>query len=125
MSHTAPFAAKIAIADAALDPWPLPEALVAAGAPRTAGKVLSQSSDGCIVRGIWECTPGSFRWDWSYDETIVVVSGHATVHVDGGPVVELRPGDLAFFERGQTALWTTQTTFRKAFHAHSPVPLPF
>lgn len=125
MNANKPFAGKLAIATSALDAWPLPDALVTEGTPRTSGKVLSQSADGCIVRGIWECTPGSFRWEWSYDETIVVISGHATVHVDGGAVVELLPGDLAFFERGQSALWTTHATFRKAFHADSPVPLPF
>ncbi len=125
MSNNAPLATRVAIASAPLEPWDLPPGAVVAGTPATSGCVIAQSADGCVVRGLWECTPGSFRWTWTYDETLVVVRGRARVHVDGGPVVELGPGDLACFDRGQSATWETVETLRKAFHALSPEPLPF
>ena len=90
-----------------------------------AGLVLSKSIDARNVRGLWECTPGRFRWDFTYDETLVVVSGWATVTFDDGRSIELRAGDLAFFERGQSVVWTVRELFRKGFHGDSPTPLPF
>ena len=74
MNHS-PFGAKIAVSVAQLQPWPLPRELVIDGEPNASGSVLSKSPDVRVVRGIWDCTPGKFRWDWNYDETIVVVSG--------------------------------------------------
>jgi hypothetical protein len=105
--------------------WPLPGDWIVAGKPETAGMVLSKSDDSRIVRGVWTCTPGQFRWHFTYDETMVVLSGRATVEIDGGGRVELGPGDLAFFERGQWSTWTVHETLRKAFHADSPDALPF
>ncbi len=124
-SVAAPFAGKLNIPSADLQSWPLPPEIVLTGAPRASGTVLSKSADGRIVRGLWDCTPGSFRWNWNYDETIVVVSGRVTVTLDDGRKVELNPGDMAFFERGQGSVWTVHEHFRKGFHADSPEPLPF
>jgi uncharacterized cupin superfamily protein len=120
-----PEATKLHIVDARLDAWPLPAEIILTGTPAASGKVLSKSDDGCVVRGLWDCTPGSFRWEWNYDETVVVVSGRATVALSDGRSVELNPGDMAFFERGLKSVWTIHTHFRKGFHAHAPEPLPF
>jgi hypothetical protein len=78
-----------------------------------------------VVRGVWECTPGRFRWNFTYDETVIVVKGRATVELESGETISLNPGDMAFFERGQWSTWTIHEPFRKAFHADSPEPLPF
>jgi len=120
-----PFAGKLHVPSAILASWPLPPELILAGNPRTSGSVLAKSPDGCIVRGLWDCTPGSFRWTWDYDETVFVLSGRATVALQDGRVIELTPGDMAFFARGQGSVWTVHERFRKGFHADSPVPLPF
>jgi uncharacterized cupin superfamily protein len=45
--------------------------------------------------------------------------------MDSGQEVSLEPGDMAFFGRGQSSVWTIHENFRKAFHADSPEPLPF
>ena len=113
------------IADTELSPWPLPAEWVQQGDPQASGAVLSKSSDSRIIRGVWACTPGRFRWMFTYDETVIVVEGTATVVMDNGSQVSLHPGDMAFFERGQGATWTVHENFRKAFHADSPDPLPF
>ncbi len=72
------------IATTELDSWPLPEEWVLEGSPTPGGTVISRSDDSRIVRGVWECTPGKFTWSFSYDETLVVVSGRATVELDTG-----------------------------------------
>src|SRR5690242_3637081 len=100
-----PFAGKVPIASMPLEPWPLPAELIVDGAPDASGAVLSQSPDARVVRGVWFCTPGRFRWECSYDETLVVLEGRATVTLSDGTDVNLEPGDLAFFERGQSVTW--------------------
>ncbi len=123
--QTLPFAEQIHLPTAELDPWPLPAEIIRKGTPDATGRVLSKSADGRVVRGIWDCTPGEFAWRWDYDETVMVYRGRATVVMGDGRKVELVPGTLAFFERGQDSVWTIHEPFRKAFHADSPTPLPF
>src|SRR5436305_318662 len=77
------------VADADLASWPLPAEWVHDGTPDASGAVLSRSDDSRIVRGVWQCTPGRFHWVFSYDETLVVLSGRATVELDTGETVEL------------------------------------
>ena len=117
--------AKTLVAQTEVAPWALPAEWVLAGEPDARGAVLSRSGDSRIIRGVWECTPGTFKWVFSYDETLVVVSGRATVELDTGERVELEPGVMAFFGRGHEATWTVHETLRKGFHADSPDPLPF
>jgi uncharacterized cupin superfamily protein len=116
---------KARVLDIELNSWPLPADWVEQGSPQASGTVLSKSADARVVRGIWSCTPGRFRWVYSYDETVVVFKGSATVVMDSGEEVSLQPGDMAFFPRGQNSTWTIHEDFRKAFHADSPDPLPF
>jgi uncharacterized cupin superfamily protein len=111
-----PSAVKLNVAEAELQSWPLPDHLVLAGRPQASGCILSQSADGRVVRGVWACTPGTFRWDWTCDETVTVVAGRATVSVGEGQPIELTPGDMAFFEAGQSSTWMIHEPFRKAFH---------
>jgi uncharacterized protein len=123
-TYTEP-ATSARVEDLELTPWPLPAEWVQDGQPDAAGAVLSRSDDSRIIRGVWRCTPGRFNWEFSYDETLVVVEGSATVELDTGDVVELRPGVMAFFGRGHSSTWTVHETLRKGFHADSPDPLPF
>jgi uncharacterized cupin superfamily protein len=120
-----PSIAKADMGNVELTPWPLPAEWVEQGSPKASGTVVSKSADSRIVRGIWSCTPGRFRWSYTYDETVVVFQGTATVVMENGEEVSLKPGDVAFFPRGQGSTWTVHENFRKAFHADSPDPLPF
>src|ERR1700738_3591180 len=97
--------ASIQIPKPPLESWPLPDDWILEGAPDARGAVLSRSDDSRLIRGVWECTPGRFTWQFSYDETLVVVAGRATVEVDTGERVELEPGSMAFFGRGHDATW--------------------
>ena len=116
---------EIRIPEARLDSWPLPAEAIVEGKPNAQGLVLWKSDDVRLVSGIWACSPGSFRWNWTYDETVVVVEGRATVTTGDGRSIDLEPGSLASFERGTESIWTIHEPFRKGFHALSPEPLPF
>jgi uncharacterized protein len=97
-----------------LEPWPLDPAQVVAGSPEVAGAVLHESPDGRIVRGVWEHTAGASR-DVESDELFVVVSGRATIEIEGGPVLEVGPGDAAVLRAGDRTVWTVHETLRKVF----------
>ncbi|MGW1279098.1 cupin domain-containing protein [Streptomyces tsukubensis] len=102
------------ISDAALEPDPLDPAQIVSGAPEVSGKLLWESPDGRLLRGIWQITPGVVT-DVEEDEMFVVVSGRATVEVEGGPTLRIGPGDLGVLRRGDRTTWTVQETLRKAY----------
>ncbi|WP_033222729.1 cupin domain-containing protein [Kitasatospora phosalacinea] len=102
------------VPDAELEPEPLDPGQIVSGAPEVTGKVVWESADGRQVRGIWQITPGTVT-DTEADEMFVVLSGRATVEFEGGPVLELGPGDLAVLREGDRTTWTVHETLRKVY----------
>jgi uncharacterized cupin superfamily protein len=103
------------IADADLEPEPLAADQVVSGDPVVTGKVLWESPDGSQLRGIWQITPGVVT-DTEANELFVVVSGRATIKVEGGAVLEVGPGDACVLREGDRTEWTVHETLRKAYH---------
>jgi uncharacterized protein len=102
------------IPDASLEPSPLDPAQIVSGTPEVSEKLLWESADGRQLKGIWQITPGVVT-DVEEEELFVVVSGRATVAVEGGPVLEVGPGDLGVLHRGDRTTWTVHETLRKAY----------
>lgn len=103
------------VPDAELVPEPLDPAQIVSGDPVVTGKVLWESEDGKQVRGLWQITPGVVT-DTEADELFVVVSGRATVAVEGGATLEIGPGDACVLREGDRTTWTVHETLRKAYH---------
>ncbi|MFG2288087.1 cupin domain-containing protein [Streptomyces sp. NPDC048595] len=103
------------IADAELEPEPLDPSQIISGEPEVTGKVLWESPDGRQLRGIWQITPGVVT-DTEANELFVVVSGRATIEVEGGSVLEVGPGDACILREGDRTRWTVHETLRKAYH---------
>jgi uncharacterized protein len=108
-------AAKVAIAEAALKPDKIEAKDIVSGNPRAGDLVFSTSADGRETRGVWSCTRGSFHWTFDTDETAVILQGRVTVQMEDGAILDLRPGDLAVFPRGQKSVWTIVEDLRKAY----------
>ncbi|POX50160.1 hypothetical protein C3489_23230 [Streptomyces sp. Ru71] len=102
------------VPDAELAPEPLDAAQIVSGSPEVTGKVVWESEDGRQIRGIWQITPGVVT-DTEADEVFVVVSGSATVEVDGGPTLHVGPGDMAVLREGDRTTWTVHETLRKVY----------
>ncbi|GAA2476985.1 cupin domain-containing protein [Streptomyces gobitricini] len=102
------------IADAELGPEPLDPGQIVSGTPEVTGKVVWESEDGKQVRGIWQITPGVVT-DTEADELFVVVSGSATVEIEGGPTLHVGPGDMAVLREGDRTTWTVHRTLRKVY----------
>jgi len=105
--------------------WPIPGEDIIVGNPDAQGTIFSRSDDSCLARGVWRCTPGKFIWHFTWDETLSVFEGRATLELDDGGIIELEPGVVAFIGRGQDVTWTVHETIVKSFHIDSPDPLGF
>nr|WP_232542660.1 cupin domain-containing protein [Streptomyces sp. QHH-9511] len=90
----------VRIPDAELEPEPLAPDQIVSGTPEVTGKVLWESADGTQVRGIWQITPGVVT-DTEANELFVVVSGRATVAVEGGATMEIGAGRRLCAARGR------------------------
>ncbi|MCQ9133406.1 cupin domain-containing protein [Streptomyces hilarionis] len=102
------------VPDADLEPDPLDPAQILSGTPEVSGKVVWESDDGRQLRGIWQITPGVVT-DTEADELFVVISGSATIAIEGGPVLTVGPGDMAVLREGDRTTWTVHETLRKAY----------
>lgn len=108
----------LSVHDAALTPDPLAAEQIIDGTPEVTGKVLWESPDGTRTHGIWQITPGVVT-DTESDEMFVVVSGRATVAVEGGPTLHLAAGDVCVLREGDRTTWTIHETLRKVYTVYS------
>ena len=97
-----------------LEPEELDPSQVVSGSPRLGNRTLFESQDGRVIRGVWECTPGILT-DVEQDELFVILAGRATVQVEGGDTLELRPGVAGILARGAKTVWTVTETLRKVY----------
>ncbi|QES50681.1 hypothetical protein DEJ50_25440 [Streptomyces venezuelae] len=103
------------VPDAELEVEDLDPGQILSGSPVVTGKVLWESADGKQLRGIWQITPGVVT-DTEASELFVVVSGRATIEVEGGPTLEVGPGSACVLREGDRTTWTVHETLRKAYH---------
>ena len=98
MLSTGSFAVHIADLDLDLDP--LDPASVVEGSPQTWNRVVWESEDGRIIRGVWQISPGVVV-DTEAHEMFVVIVGRATIAIDGGNTFDVGPGDMGVLEAGR------------------------
>jgi len=101
-----------ALPDSELDLDALDPAQVVGGAPEVRSLSLHEG-DGLAV-GIWQHSAG-VSTDVEADEVFVVLRGRATVEVDGGPTLEVGPGDVGLLPAGARTTWTVHETLRKIY----------
>jgi uncharacterized cupin superfamily protein len=104
----------IAVDELILDEGELDPASVAEGSPAVTEALLWTSGDGKVLRGVWQITQGTVT-DQEADELFVVTAGRATVHVEGGPTLELAPGVMGVLAEGARTTWTVHEPLRKVF----------
>ena len=96
-----------------LDNDPLAPEDIIGGTPASASRELMTWRRSSI--GVWELTPGTVT-DIEVDEVFVVLSGRATVEVDGDDrVLDFGPGSIGRFSAGARTRWTVTETLRKIY----------
>lgn len=102
------------IADIELELDPIDPDTVVAGSPQTFNRVVWESDDGSVIRGVWQMTPGTAT-DTEANEMFVVIEGSATISVEGGATFDVGPGDMGVLQEGARSTWTVHETLRKAY----------
>jgi uncharacterized cupin superfamily protein len=107
-----------------LEPEPIPLDWIVSGSPVARCKKMVRSHDRTSHVVVWDCTPGSFKWYYGMDETIVVISGEAFMINEKGEERRFGPGDLGFFPAGTWCTWRITETLRKVGVLKETVGLP-
>ena len=111
-----------------LTPDPINASGIIAGDPIARSKLLHLTPDKHYSVALWDCTAGTFRWHYYYDEVVHILEGEVTVHEDNGNVLTLQAGDIALFPRGASNVWTVPHYVRKVainrFHKPTLLELP-
>lgn len=110
MSNPVIFAAP---ADVDLDPAPIPAGWIIEGNPQARSKRLASSADGTSTIMAWSCTAGRFKWHYTVDETIHLISGEVFVTDEKDNVRRVGPGDMVFFPAGSVSTWYIPDHVRK------------
>jgi uncharacterized cupin superfamily protein len=85
---------------------------VLVGSPRAGSVELGVV--GAAEVGVWEMTSG-VACDTEEDEILVVLSGRATVRIEGGRTAELKAGDVMRLASGSRTTWTVHEPLRKVY----------
>ena len=105
-----------------LTPAPFPREWIIDGTPEARAREIARSDDGTMRVMVWSCTPGKFRWEYSIDETVQIVSGEVVVTDHNGRERRLRAGDSAFFPAGSASVWHVVDEVRKVAVCRTAVP---
>jgi uncharacterized cupin superfamily protein len=110
-----------------LAPASIPADWILSGTPTAWNKEVARSHDRISQIVVWECTEGHFKWHYSKDESVIVVSGEAFLVNDDGRELRFGLGDVGFFPAGSTCTWRVPGRFRKVAVIREPMwrPLGF
>ncbi|HUW17643.1 MAG TPA: cupin domain-containing protein [Actinomycetes bacterium] len=97
---------------ATLDAAPLDPDQVVHGDPQVSAREIL--ADDAVAVGIWQHTAG-VSTDVEADEVFVVLSGSATIVIDGGPTLAVGPGDVGVLAAGARTTWTVHEDLRKVY----------
>lgn len=99
-------------ADAELTSYdPEPDSVLA-GNPVTSITVLAAADK--VKYGVWQITPGT-SVQVATPGMFVVISGRATIEVDGDLTFDIGPGDVCICDGGERTIWTVHETLRKVW----------
>jgi uncharacterized cupin superfamily protein len=91
------------------------EGWTAVGGSPTMKTWIHTSSDGTMLSGIWEATPGIYYTTYEAYEFVHLISGRITITPDGGKPVTVKSGDAFTVERSFKGTWKIEEPARKHF----------
>ncbi|MBP1879252.1 putative cupin superfamily protein [Agrobacterium rubi] len=107
-----------------MQPAPINPDWIIGGDPQARMADHSRSGDRAAYTALWDCTAGTFRWFFAWDETVHILEGGVHVTAEDGSVHVLRAGDVAYFKAGTWATWRVDTYVRKVAFLRRPFPAP-
>lgn len=107
-----------------LTPAPIERSWILSGEPQARAGGHSGSADGGASTSVWDCTAGTFKWDYGWDETVFIFEGGVKVTSPDGKTTELKAGDVGYFPAGTTWKWEVDTYVRKLAFCRRPASKP-
>ncbi len=107
-----------------MTPAPINPAWVLSGDPQARAAEHSRSPDDAALTAVWDCTDGSFRWYFPWDETVLILEGTVHVTAADGSTRTLKTGDIAYFAGDTWATWQVEGYVRKIAFLRRPFPKP-
>ncbi|MDQ0455366.1 cupin domain-containing protein [Rhizobium paknamense] len=107
-----------------MKPAPINPDWIIDGNPQARVGDHSRSDDEAGTTAVWECTAGTFRWYFGWDETVVIQEGAVEVTGEDGERRLLTAGDIAYFKGGTWATWRIERYVRKIAFLRKPFPEP-
>ena len=93
-----------------LDGW-----VVVEGSPTMQTWALHTNSDGTMLSGVWEATPGTYRATYTAYEFVHMISGRIVITPDDGIPVTVQAGDTFVVEADFKGTWKIEEAVRKHF----------
>lgn len=110
-------------ATAEMNPAPIEPSWVLSGDPQARYASHSEATDKFASTGVWDCTAGTFRWYFGWDETVVILEGEVRVTAVDGTQQVLRAGDVGYFRGGTWATWQIDDYVKKIAFVRKPLPM--
>ena len=81
-------------------------------------KPSEQEDADCRNWPVWTCEPSKFDWDYTQNETCLILEGSVTVtdRPDSGGSVTFGPGDLVTFPLGLKCVWNVEKGVKKHYN---------
>lgn len=111
-------------ADVELSPSPINPDWIIEGRPNARNSILSRSEDQTACTIVWDCSGGTFKWIYDFDETVHFIEGSVTIEDGHSPARTYGPGDVLFFPAGSVATWTVHGYIRKVAFCRKILPAP-
>jgi uncharacterized cupin superfamily protein len=61
----------------------------------------------------WRSDPEPPPWEVTQTEVLLVLEGAARVEIEGGPTLDLQPGDMAVLPKGAVTRWHLTLRFKE------------
>jgi uncharacterized cupin superfamily protein len=97
---------------------------VLAGNPQARLSLHSRAYDAQATTAIWDCTAGTFRWYFGWDETVMILEGEVHITAEDGSQRTLKAGDIAYFPGKSWTTWHIETYVRKIAFCRKEFPTP-
>jgi uncharacterized cupin superfamily protein len=93
-----------------LDGWTVQE-----GSPSMKTWVIHTNSEGTMMSGVWEATPGTYYAEYTAYEFVHMIAGRIVITPDGGTPVVVQAGDAFVVEADFKGTWKIEEAVRKHF----------
>ncbi|WLR95237.1 cupin domain-containing protein [Shinella zoogloeoides] len=103
---------------------PIEPSWIIDGSPVARAADHVRSADDSSFSAQWDCTAGTFRWYFHWDETVVILEGEVHITAEDGSSYTLRTGDMGYFAARTWATWHIDDYVRKAAFIRRPFPSP-